>query len=510
MCPLETVSGDPTTVTMSSRGDVALGKEGPIRILHVDDDPALAEMAAEFLCREHDQFDCTTEVAPEQAIERLREESFDCVVSDYDMPRMDGLEFLEAVRDENPELPFILFTGKGSEEIASEAIASGVTGYLQKEGNVEHYTVLANRIINAVTQYRTEQKIEQTQQKFRKLAKHSTDVVQIVDETGEWQYLSPSSDRILGYEPADLIGDIGFDYIHPEDRQEAIEQFSRAIEDPNRISSVEFRFDHSRKDWVWLENHARNMVDDPVIDGFIVHTREITDRKRHAQELQRQNERLEKFMRFISHDLRSPLSVVVARNELARAECESEHLEAIETAADRMEEIIDGTLAWARSGKVIDEVESVELSEIAGDSWANVATADAELHEEGSTVIRADPDRLKTLFENLFRNSLEHGSTGRRTTGEDHHADDASLTVRVGTLENGFYVADDGPGIPASDRDVAFESNYSSGEGGVGLGLTICREIAEAHGWTISITDGEDGGARIELTGVETRTEERT
>lgn len=510
MCSSETVSGDKITVTMSSREDVASGKGGPIRILHVDDDPALAETAAELLCHKYDRFDYSTEVAPEQALERLREESFDCVVSDYDMPKMDGLEFLEAVRDEKPELPFILFTGKGSEEIASEAIAKGVTGYLQKEGNVEHYTVLANRIINAVTQYRAEQKVEQTQQKFRKLAKNSTDVVQIVDEAGEWQYLSPSSGRILGYEPADLVGDIGFDYIHPDDRQEAIERFSRAIEDPNRISSVEFRFDHPQKDWVWLENHTRNMVDDPVIEGFIVHTREITDRKRHAQELQRQNERLEKFMGFISHDLRSPLSVVEARNELARAECESEHLEAIETATNRMGEIIDGTLTWARSGTVIEEVESVELSEIAGDSWANVAAADAELRQEGSTVIRADPGRLKTLFENLFRNSLEHGSAGRRTSGEDPHEDDASLTVRVGALEDGFYVADDGSGIPASDRDVAFESNYSSSEGGVGLGLTICREIAEAHGWGISITEGEDGGARIELTGVETRTEERT
>ena len=509
MCPLETVSGDPTTVTMSSRGDVALGKEGPIRILHVDDDPALAEMAAEFLCREHDQFDCTTEVAPEQAIERLREESFDCVVSDYDMPRMDGLEFLEAVRDENPELPFILFTGKGSEEIASEAIASGVTGYLQKEGNVEQYTVLANRIVNAVTQYRTEQKVERTQQTFEKLAKHSTDVVQIVDETGEWQYISPSSDRILGYESADLVGDIGFDYIHPEDRQEAIEQFSHAIEDPDRIYSVEFRFEHSRKDWVWLENHARNMVDDPIIEGFIVHTREITDRKRHATELKRQNERLEEFMGFISHDLRSPLSVVEARNELAKEEFESEHLESIETAVARMEEIIEGTLIWARSGKVIDEVEPVELSEVAGDSWANIATADIDLRIEESTVVQADAERLMTLFENLFRNSLEHGSTGRRTSGEGTDRDDTSLTVRVGTLEDGFYVADDGPGIPAADREVVFESDYSSSEGGVGLGLTICKEIVEAHGWAISITDGADGGARIEITGVETRTKER-
>ena len=509
MRPLGGVSGGRIPVTTNSRGDVVEGKGGSIRILHVDDDQALVEMAAEFLRRENDQFDCATEVAPERALERLREEPFDCVVSDYDMPGMDGLAFLEAVRDENPELPFILFTGKGSEEIASEAIASGVTGYLQKEGNVEQYTVLANRIVNAVTQYRTERKVERTQQKFEKLAKHSTDVVQIVDETGEWQYISPSSDRILGYEPADLVGDIGFDYIHPEDRQEAIEQFSRAIEDPNRIYSVEFRFDYPRKDWVWLENHARNMVDDPIIGGFIVHTREITDRKRHAEELKRQNERLEELMGFLSHDLRSPLSVVEARNELAKEEFESEHFESIETAVARMEEIIEGTLTWARSGKVIDEVEPVELSEVADDSWANIATADIDLRIEESTVVQADTERLMTLFENLFRNSLEHGSTDRRTSGEEPDRDDTSLTVRIGTLEDGFYVADDGPGIPAADREVAFESNYSSSEGGVGLGLTICKEIAEAHGWAISITDGADGGARIEITGIETGTKKR-
>lgn len=136
-----------------------------IHILHVDDEPSVSELTAEFLTRENDRFHIHTESGASGGLEYLEENDVDCIVSDYEMPRMNGIEFLKAVRREYSGLPFILFTGRGSEEVASEAISAGVTDYLQKERGVDQYTLLANRIQNAVHRQRAtsdlERKIEE-------------------------------------------------------------------------------------------------------------------------------------------------------------------------------------------------------------------------------------------------------------------------------------------------------------------------------------------------------------
>ena len=106
---------------------------GSIRVLHVDDDADFAALAATLVERRADRFDVETAPGASEALDRLTAADFDCVVSDYDMPERNGIEFLEAVRETHPEVPFILFTGKGSEEVASVAISAGVTDYLQKE-----------------------------------------------------------------------------------------------------------------------------------------------------------------------------------------------------------------------------------------------------------------------------------------------------------------------------------------------------------------------------------------
>jgi PAS domain S-box-containing protein len=138
--------------------------EGPdsprISVLHVDDEPGVAETAAEFLRHESDGFSVETAASASEGLDRLAAAAFDCVVSDYDMPKMNGIEFLETVRATYPDLPFVLFTGKGSEEIASEAVSVGVSDYLQKRGGTERYTLLANRIENLVAQHRAEEGLQ--------------------------------------------------------------------------------------------------------------------------------------------------------------------------------------------------------------------------------------------------------------------------------------------------------------------------------------------------------------
>lgn len=137
-----------------------------IHVLHVDDEPDFAEMAAEFIRRQDERIDVEMATSASDALYRLRENNVHCIVSDYDMPGKNGIEFLEAVRQNYPDLPFILYTGKGSEEVASEAISAGVTDYLQKESGTSHYDVLANRIVNSVENHRAQNELQSQNQAF--------------------------------------------------------------------------------------------------------------------------------------------------------------------------------------------------------------------------------------------------------------------------------------------------------------------------------------------------------
>ncbi|WP_380680206.1 PAS domain S-box protein [Salinigranum sp. GCM10025319] len=240
-------------------------------------------------------------------------------------------------------------------------------------------------------------------------------------------------------------------------------------------------------------------------------TGEVRARER---ELTAQNDRLEEFASIVSHDLRNPLNVAQGRLELATDECESEHLADVTNALDRMEALIEDLLTLAREGDRVREAETVDLAELARTCWQYVETGEATLVADTDRTVRADRSRLQQLFENLFRNSVEHGSTSRQSDG-GAHGDSASsqavarspgVTVRVGDTETGFYVEDDGPGIPPEERESALEAGYSTVPDGTGFGLSIVQQVADTHGWDVRITDAVGGGARIEVTGVDIET----
>jgi len=208
------------------------------------------------------------------------------------------------------------------------------------------------------------------------------------------------------------------------------------------------------------------------------------------QALLRQNERLEEFAGVVSHDLRSPLTVAKGNAYLLRQSGDDEYLDKIEGSLDRMEQLIDDLLTLARQGETVDESERVDLGDVAEDAWRSVETASATLTVESAAPIQADPGRLQQLFENLIRNAVEHG-------GRD-------VEIRVGTADEAFFVADDGPGIDPTDREKLFETGFTTDEDqGTGFGLSIVEQIAEAHGWEVRICDSRDGGACFEFTGVE-------
>ncbi|MDR5655709.1 PAS domain S-box protein [Halodesulfurarchaeum sp. HSR-GB] len=214
---------------------------------------------------------------------------------------------------------------------------------------------------------------------------------------------------------------------------------------------------------------------------------DLTDQKEREQKLKRENERLERFASIVSHDLRSPLTVASGRLDLAAETCASDHLAAVDEAIDRMDAIIDDVLTLTREGRTVEpeEREAIELAELVPMCWETVDAPAASLAVKTTATVAADRGRLRRALENLFWNAVEHAGDG--------------VTVTVGDLEDGFYVEDDGPGIPEEDRETVFESGYTTSRDGTGLGLDIVADIVEAHGWTVELGTGTNGGARFEI-----------
>jgi signal transduction histidine kinase len=227
--------------------------------------------------------------------------------------------------------------------------------------------------------------------------------------------------------------------------------------------------------------------DGDVIGGLYI-TQDVTEQREREAELQQQNERLEEFASVVSHDLRNPLNTIDGRLELARGDCDSEHLVEAEAALDRCQTLVDDLLTLAREGRRVAETEPISVSELVERCWRTVETGRATLRTDVDRTVVGNRSRVQQLLENLLRNAIDHGGD--------------SVTITVGEVENGFYVADDGPGIPEEIRDEVFESAHSTVQGNTGFGLAIVKEIVDAHGWEISIGEASAGGARFEITGV--------
>lgn len=457
----------------------------------------------------------------------------------------------------------------------------------------------------------------QTVAQYETLVEHSPDIIALFDEAGVIQYVSPSVEQTLGYDPDELVGEHAFELVHPDEREQVMKSFDRIVDSPGQSTERrEHRFRHADGSWIWAESITTNWVDS-ALDGYVINSRDITRRKEQERELARQrallkaqqesvldgilvvdenneivsynerfaelwnvptevveqgdelpaleyateqlvdpeefhekvehlyenfeessrdeieltdgrvfdryttplhgeddtyygrlwtfrditeriereaelqgqNERLEEFASIVSHDLRNPLNVAQGRVQLALEDCESEHLAAAERALERTFALIDDLLTLAREGASVTDLEPVKLATIVDRCWQHVETQEATLDTITEMAIRADRSRLEQLLENLIRNAVEHG-------GQD-------VTITVGDLDDGFYVEDNGPGIPPEVREDVFDSGYSTRPDGTGFGLSIVKQVADAHDWTIEVSAGMNGGARFEITGVE-------
>lgn len=625
-------------------------------LLIVDDDEALASLTSHHL-QQREHIETVVETNARDGLAHVGD--VDCVISDYNMPAMDGLAFLTAVRERSPDLPFILFTGRGSEEIASQAISAGVTDYLQKGVGSEQYEVLANRATNAAEKYRAERTLAATKERYGRLVEQNLAGIYIIQD-GYFQYGNPQMAEMLGYSQQELasgevnqatlvaesdlervtanlerrergeVDNLQFRFslrrptgevvdvevhggrieyegepavmgtmVEVADRQHAddgrdgathserLEQLheatrrlmaaetTEAVLDiatetartvlglelnavcqptgngtlvPTAITAEakavvgslpELPLDDSIAGEVFetgeprvhrdvredpavsnpetamrselhlpLGDHGVFLVGSTVVDDFSesdvslarvlasnVETalnradREETLRRREA-ELRRQNERLDQFASVVSHDLQTPLTVAQGRLDLLceRTDVDTDHedVAAIERAHERIASLTDRLLSLARQGQAVGETSTVDLDTVVRTVWDGLDGGSLTVTDSLGQV-EADPDRLYELVANLCRNAVEHA-------GDD-------VSIRVGPLasQHGFFVDDDGPGIDRADRADVFDYGFTTDETGTGFGLAIVKGIAEAHGWQVSVTESESGGARFEV-----------
>ena len=596
--------------------------DATITVLHVDDEPDFAELAATFLERLNEDIEVVTETSVEGGLDQLaRSTPVDCIVSDYQMPGQNGIEFLEAVREEHPQLPFILFTGKGSEEVASDAVSAGVTDYMQKERGTDQFQILANRIEHVVDGYRFQHMCVRRGQRLDTLISNLPGIVyRSLDET-RWpmEFVEGECEQITGYESSEIeCGDVSFgdDIVHPDDQDSVREAVQDGIE-KRQPFEITYRIRTADGDlkWVWERGRGLYSSDDELIalEGFITDTTgqveqetgaipdsgplrtlfdnatdciaycefqedipvivrvnpafedtfgydsgefvetpleeaivssesvdkvrkisqrvkrgeaveaelkcrtpegvrsfshraipmitdgevttlyavftDLTERRRDKQQLQR----LEYFAERLSHDLRNPLTVAQGNLQLLHETHDEQYFDTANRALARIDSLISDILTLAQTGEQISlsEYEAVELVTVAESAWVLLQNGGSTLTVEDSTTVEADPSRLRQILENLFRNALEHGPD--------------NVSVRVGILsdEAGFYVADDGPGIPPGERASVFDPEYSTKDDGTGFGLATIDQIVDAHGWEVRLRESVEGGTRVELFGID-------
>jgi len=325
-----------------------------------------------------------------------------------------------------------------------------------------------------------------------------------VDGDPVFHRVNDAFEETFGYDAERVIGESVDDFIVPptdEAESEAMELNERLRRGENVRKEVTRETADGYRHFILHVVPIR--LDDENVSGYAIYT-DVTERREREAALERQNERLDEFASIVSHDLRNPLSVAEGYVDLAIETGETSQLEKAAEALGRMDELVGDLLSLARQGESVGETSPVSIGALARDAWDSVDTGDAELVVDGDVTIDANATRTRELLENVFRNSVEHGRCPANENGDG----DAPLTVRVGAAafrgddsetEGGFFVEDDGRGLPEVERDRVFESGFTTEENGTGLGLAITKRIADAHGWKVRALSGDSGGARFEF-----------
>jgi Amt family ammonium transporter len=412
-----------------------------------------------------------------------------------------------------------LTDGSSRSDATGGRIDSKTTAWRGQE--VEPSSMTVDESDTATTTWRGQTVEISNRTEYERELRELTDRLELALEetnTGVWEWnldtddlhWDEASEKLFDYEVGTFPGTFGgfASRVDPDDLGTVKQEIEKALETGEEYRA-DFRVLPPGGDQRWVQ--ARGVVeydDSGNPERMVGIQTDITRQKERELELEeakrkleQTNEKLEQFASVLSHDLRNPLNVAQLRVENLDESEDDDHIEAVKKNLDRMEKMIEDVLTLARAGVTVEHRERISLANVAAESWDTARTEEAgfELEIPESTTIMADRDRLRHVFENLFRNAVEHN---------DH-----PLTIRVGMCTAaetaggdttvGFFVEDDGDGIPADERNDVFDRGYTTSSKGTGFGLSIVTDVVEAHGWQINTVESASGGARFEITGVE-------
>ncbi|MFC4553006.1 MULTISPECIES: PAS domain S-box protein [Halorussus] len=349
------------------------------------------------------------------------------------------------------------------------------------------------RAVDAEERRREAEQYSRELERYQTIVETVNDGIFVIDEENRFTLVNDAYTELVGYEREELLGSNSA-FLATGDTD--VEAMSDTIHEDLGSGlagrqTYESKIQTASGETREVESTVALLPEQEGADrDKVVVVRDITERNERERRLEKQNERLDSFAGLVAHELRNPVTIGQIYSQQLPSDGDRKATEYITEAFDRIEHIIDVMLVITRGRKAVSESESVELADVVRETWDEADSSGATLSVAVDRAIEADETYVRHLFRNLFENAVEHG-------GSD-------VTVTVGDLPTGFYVEDDGTGIPKDDREVVFGSGYTTagGRGGMGLGLTFVREMADIYGWTCSVTESESGGARFEFENV--------
>jgi PAS domain S-box-containing protein len=404
----------------------------------------------------------------------LADRAVDCVVHAAGPGVADAAGALRVVRDVSAT-PYVFYARDPELATVDEVLMQSSTAYVPRHG-----TDAPARLLSQIRRLTSERSLQQALELRERALDQATVGITVADADESLVFVNQGFARLTGYDADEVIGD-NCRFLQGEATdEETVAEIRAALDAEEPISTVirNYRTDGTP---FW------NQLDiTPIEDGsgsvthYFGFQRDVTERVELEERLRDHNERLDEFAQLVSHDLRGPLSVAQGYLE----GIEDEQVDAAVDALDRMGRLIEDVLTLAREGRSRAETEPVALETVASRAWTTAETGDLEVAlGDGLRTVEADPERLQTLFENLFRNVVDHAP--------------GATTVRVEATETGFAVVDDGPGIDPTVVDSLFDQGITTDEDGTGFGLAIVATVARAHGWSVSASSGD--GARFEV-----------
>jgi PAS domain S-box-containing protein len=474
-----------------------------IEILVVDDAEAILALSKEFLERTG-RISVDTSESADAAIGKLKAGRYDAIVSDFGMPGMDGIEFLKHVRRILPKIPFILFTGKGREEVVIDALNFGADSYIPKGGDPkEQFGELECRIHQVVEMCRAEKTAQVSERRLADIFDFLPDATFVIDREGKVIAWNRAMEAMTGVPAQDIMGQGNYEYALPfygsrrrilidmifgKDEKILTHYYSSA-DQVGDLLIAETDLPRQGGKPVSLWGKASPLYDEKGrVVGAIESIRDITDLKKAEMTVKTANERLNLMNNIIRHDILNQVTVLLGNLEIVGMHSqhpEQQHYIAnAETAARMIRDQIEFTREYQKIGGKAPEWQNPgELLEIVIRKF-NSQGIRLENHVKDVEIL-ADP-LLERVFFNLIQNSMKHaGTISKITFGQDEHGKE--LVIRY---------EDDGKGIPPKRKREIFRPEYGRGSG---YGLFTSKEILAITGITLSETGEPGKGARFEM-----------